>query len=185
MSDNITVRGYVATEVRASVANSGLAITSFRMCSTERRFDRARNEWVDGHTNWYSVSLFRQLATNAGCSIKKGDRVLVTGRLRIRPWTNEDGRSGTTAEIDADAAGHDLMWGTANFRRSVSDRNDDGAQQLQAPEDLPPGLDLRTGELQQLDAAPTDYSDMSSSADEEDQSISSGKEAEEKAGAPF
>ena len=81
MSDIITVRGYVATEVRSTTADSGLAIASFRMRTTERRYDREAGSWVDGQTNWYSVSLFRQLATNAAFSVHKGDRVVVTGRL--------------------------------------------------------------------------------------------------------
>jgi single-strand DNA-binding protein len=163
MTDIITVRGYVATEVRVTLAQSGLPITGFRMCSTERRFDREANAWVDGHTNWYSVSMFRQLATNAGVSIKKGDRVIVTGRLKVRPWINADGRTGTSVEIDADTAGHDLMWGTANFRRTASDRAEapsvahsddqhvDPAARDSGPDGLPDGfrggVDPATGEI--------------------------------------
>ncbi|WP_394253368.1 single-stranded DNA-binding protein [Arthrobacter pityocampae] len=155
MTDIITVRGYVATDVRLTSAQSGLAVAGFRMCSTDRRFDRETNAWVDGHTNWYSVSMFRQLATNAGASLKKGDRVIVTGRLKVRPWINADGRTGTSVDIDADTAGHDLMWGTANFRRTTADRSE--AQQEAGPEDtagsvppgdeVPDGVDPATGEL--------------------------------------
>lgn len=122
MTDNTTLRGFVATEVRTTTADSGLAIAGFRMCTTERRFDRETGLWQDGHTNWYSVSMFRQLATNAGVSIHKGDRVIVTGRLRVRQWATDAGRSGTTVDIDADSVGHDLMWGTANFRRNSAER---------------------------------------------------------------
>ncbi|MHA7181127.1 single-stranded DNA-binding protein [Arthrobacter sp. MDB2-24] len=153
MTDIITVRGYVATEVRLTVASSGLAITGFRMCSTERRFDRETGTWVDGHTNWYSVSMFRQLATNAGASIKKGDRVIVTGRLKVRPWSNADGRTGTSVEIEADTAGHDLMWGTANFIRTAANRSeaptatDDHAAALPADAGVPDGVDTATGEV--------------------------------------
>jgi single-strand DNA-binding protein len=155
MTDTITVRGYVATEVRLTSAQSGLAIAGFRMCTTERRLDRETNTWVDGHTNWYSVSLFRQLATNAGASLKKGDRVIVTGRLKIRPWSNPDGRTGTSVEIDADTAGHDLMWGTANYRRTASDRpdthqvsaSDEQPSGIPGDDDVPEGVDAATGEV--------------------------------------
>ncbi|MCC3275028.1 MULTISPECIES: single-stranded DNA-binding protein [unclassified Arthrobacter] len=131
MSDTITLRGYVATELRQNTTDNGLAVASFRMCTTERRYDRDAGSWLDGQTNWYAVSLFRQLATNAAFSIHKGDRVVVTGRLRLRQWATEDGRSGTSADIDADTVGHDLMWGTASFRRTVSgtsDRADAGSR---------------------------------------------------------
>ncbi|MEB7505175.1 single-stranded DNA-binding protein [Arthrobacter koreensis] len=122
MTDTITIRGFVATEVRTTTADSGLAIAGFRMCTTERRFDRETGLWLDGHTNWFSVSMFRQLATNAGVSLHKGDRVIVTGRLKVRQWATDAGRSGTSVDIDADAVGHDLMWWTANFRRNTAER---------------------------------------------------------------
>ena len=168
MTDIITVRGYVATDVRLTLAQSGLPIAGFRMCSTERRFDRESNTWADGHTNWYSVSMFRQLATNAGASIKKGDRVIITGRLRIRPWVNPDGRTGTSVEIDADSAGHDLMWGTANFRRTTPDRTEGPASadsddsvdsDATGSGDVPVGVDTATGEVVDLAAAGVPISD--------------------------
>ena len=122
MSDTITVTGLVATTPRHLVTSEGLPITSFRLASTQRRFDRSQERWIDAETNWYTISAFRQLAINAAASIQKGDRVLVTGRLRIREWENGE-RAGTTIEIEADAAGHDLTWGTAAFSRTISSGN--------------------------------------------------------------
>ena len=119
MTDTITLTGFVATVPNHLVTSEGLPITSFRLASTQRRFDRSRNLWVDNGTNWYTVTSFRQLATNTNSSIKKGERVIVTGRLRIRDWTAGD-KAGTSIEIDADSIGHDLTWGTASFTRSMS-----------------------------------------------------------------
>ncbi len=195
MTDTITVRGYVATDVRLTSAQSGLAIAGFRMCSTERRFDRETNAWVDGHTNWYSVSMFRQLATHAGASIKKGDRVIVTGRLRVRRWSTADGRTGTSVVIDADTAGHDLMWGTANFRRTTADRTDERAVTGQEDQPggagdggLPEGMDIATGEL--YETAPGfgevgGSSDPGASGPAEDTDRAHGEEAVQTAGVPF
>ncbi|MGY2746156.1 single-stranded DNA-binding protein [Arthrobacter sp. UYCu723] len=116
MSDNITVRGFVASEIRSSTTPGGVATASFRLGSTERRYDRASNAWIDGNTNWFTVQGYRQLAGNIGCSIKKGQRVVVVGRLKMRSW-EKDGRIYHVAEIDAESVGHDLMWGSANFTR--------------------------------------------------------------------
>jgi single-strand DNA-binding protein len=118
MSDMITLTGIVGTEPRAVTTAEGLAITSFRLASTQRRFDKSQEKWIDGETNWYSITTFRQLATNAAVSVKKGERVLVTGRLRIREWENA-GKAGTNIDIEADSLGHDLSWGTANFSRGA------------------------------------------------------------------
>jgi len=118
MPDTITITGLVATPPRHILTSEGLSITSFRLASNQRRFDRAQERWIDVDTNWYTVVSFRQLALNASASIEKGQRVLVTGRLRVREWDNGE-RVGTTIEIEADSIGHDLMWGTASFSRTI------------------------------------------------------------------
>jgi single-strand DNA-binding protein len=118
MSDNITVRGFVATEIRSSTTPGGVATASFRLGATDRRYDRAASAWVDGNTNWFTVQGYRQLAGNLGCSVKKGQRVIVVGRLKIRSW-EKDGRVYHDVEIDAESVGHDLTWGSANFTRSA------------------------------------------------------------------
>jgi single-strand DNA-binding protein len=119
MSDSITVTGLIATTPRHVVTSEGLPITSFRLASSQRRYDRASEKWVDASTNWYTVTAFRQLAINAVPSLAKGDRVVVSGRLRVRDWQNDD-RTGTNVEIEAESIGHDLFWGTATFTRTVT-----------------------------------------------------------------
>lgn len=44
--------------------------------------------------------------------------MLITGKLHIRDWDNGE-RAGTSVEIEADHIGHDLMWGSAAFTRTV------------------------------------------------------------------
>jgi single-strand DNA-binding protein len=135
MSDSITLTGFVATAPRHLVTSEGLPITSFRLASNQRRFDRTQEKWVDGDTNWYTVTAFRQLALNAAGSIAKGDRVVVSGRIRIREWENGE-RAGTTVDVEADTIGHDLLWGTASFTRSIKaashDAEDADAERVDA-----------------------------------------------------
>lgn len=126
MTDTITLTGLVATVPRSLTTAEGLPITSFRLASTQRRFDRAKQSWVDGETNWYTVTTFRRLAANAALSIAKGQRVVVTGRLRLRDWETAE-KKGLTVEIDAEALGHDLMWGTSSFTRNLMIVSDPGS----------------------------------------------------------
>lgn len=118
MTDTMTITGLVATTPRHIITAEGLAVTSFRLASNLRRFDRKKNEWVDAGTNWYTVSSYRQLALNIVASVHKGDRVLVTGRLRIRQWDDGE-KKGLNIDLDADALGHDLSWGKSTFTRSI------------------------------------------------------------------
>ena len=139
MSEIVTVSGLVATTPRHLVTQDGLPITSFRMAASHRRFDRTANKWVDGETNWFTVTAFRQLAINSAGSISKGERVLVTGKLRVRDWDNGE-RAGTSVEVEAEALGHDLTWGTAVFTRTVlvrePDPADDSETESESEEDL-------------------------------------------------
>ena len=123
MSESFTVSGLVATTPRHLVTQEGLPITSFRLASSKRRFDRTKKIWVEGETNWFTINSFRQLAINSASSISKGDRIFVSGRLKVRDWDNGE-RSGTSVEIEADCLGHDLVWGTTQFSRTVLVRED-------------------------------------------------------------
>lgn len=117
--DQITVTGVVGSDPRPIVTEKGVPITSFRLASSRRVFDRETGTWSDGHTNWYTVSAFRRLADNVNYSLRKGEHVVVTGRLRLRAWQTAE-KQGTTAEIDAEAIGHDLNWGITRATRLQS-----------------------------------------------------------------
>jgi single-strand DNA-binding protein len=119
MSDTITLTGLVATTPRTIRTATGLVVTSFRLASNNRRFDREKGRFIDGETNWYTITTFRQLAANTAVCVEKGERVVVSGKLRVRDWKSGD-RTGTNIDVEADALGHDLTWGTATFSRSIS-----------------------------------------------------------------
>jgi single-strand DNA-binding protein len=118
MTQPITVHGLIATTPRHIKTQDGLDITSFRLASSERQFDHNQKRWLDGETNWYTITSFKQLALNTHKSVNKGDRVIISGNLRIRDWDNGE-RAGTSVEIEADSLGHDLSWGESVFNRTI------------------------------------------------------------------
>ena len=126
----IAVRGLIATTPRQLVTESGLTVVSFRLANSFRKFDIEKQAWVSSDTNWYTVSGFRKLAENSANSLSKGDRVLVSGKLKIRDWDNGE-RSGTSVEIEADAIGHDLTFGTTSFERTGQPEEEDSETELQ------------------------------------------------------
>ena len=117
MTDTVTIVGKVATDPTQAQTGGGVSVTNFRLASTHRRFDATTQSWIDAGTNWYSVAAYRQLGEHAKASLRSGDSVIVTGRLRIRNWES-NGKHGTSVDIDAEAIGHDLRWGTTTFTQS-------------------------------------------------------------------
>jgi single-strand DNA-binding protein len=112
----VTFQGWVGTEVVHRETPQG-NVANFRVGSTPRI--RKRNgDWVDGPTSWFSVSCWRTLADHVQTSVRKGEPVLVHGRLRTDVWEREDGQSSVTYVVEATYVGHDLNRGTASFLKS-------------------------------------------------------------------
>lgn len=135
MSEVMTVRGFVATDPRLKKLENGTDATDFRLACSQRWFDREKNEWVDGQTNWFSVTAYRELARNSVSSIKKGEKVIVVGRLKVRTFTREDSTVGTYVGLEAQSIGHDLTWASsAVIHKSYPPKSSNDTTQASSPE---------------------------------------------------
>lgn len=124
--------GNVATQPVYRELTTGPSVR-FRLAVTSRYLDRGKNEWTDGHTNFFTVWANRQLATNAAASLSVGEPVIVQGRLKVRTDVRE-GQNWTSADIDALAIGHDLARGTSAFRRANGAKKPESAAAPDRPE---------------------------------------------------
>ena len=119
---NITVVGNVVDEVVNKPTSSGLSRASFRIASTQRRRDRESGQWVDGHKFFINVTAWREMAENVAASVRKGDPVIVSGRIFSRQYVRDESNH-VAYELDPEAIGHDLARGTGSFtkrRRGMS-----------------------------------------------------------------
>jgi single-strand DNA-binding protein len=110
--------GYVATEPQFKKVTGDISSAKLRVAYTTRRLNRETGEWVDGATSFVSVQCWRGLADNVTKSLRKGEPVLVMGRLHIRRYDDTEGRPRTGVEVEATAVGHDLSRGVSNFSRT-------------------------------------------------------------------
>ena len=114
----VTVIGFIAQDPHFQVLDSGMSLMSLRVGSTPRRYDRDIGQWRDEDPMYLTVNCWRTLADNLqGCELKRGDPIVVTGKLRIREYA-KDGQRRLNAQIEATTVGHDLSQGVARFRRS-------------------------------------------------------------------
>ena len=100
-----------------------------RVVWTTRRRDSATGEWVDGNTSGVNVTCWRKLAENPNVCLRKGDPVLVRGKLEVRPYVGRDGQSKTAVDVDAITVGPDLTRGVAHFLRVSAMAGRTAAQQ--------------------------------------------------------
>jgi single-strand DNA-binding protein len=116
--NTIILRGFVTAEPKfwqSSPTQTPLA--EIRMGHTPRRLNRATGEWEDGQTSYYSVKCWRRLAVNVKGSLRKGDMILVKGRVVMRTWVDDQQRNRVQMQVEADSVGHDLAFGWSHFNR--------------------------------------------------------------------
>jgi single-strand DNA-binding protein len=114
----VTIVGNVLTKPEfRRMEKSGAILSTFRVASTARRYDKENNRWTDGNSLRLRVSCWRNLADGVGSSVIVGDPVIVVGRLYTRDWLTEEKELRVAYEMDAVAVGHDLSRGTGKFQR--------------------------------------------------------------------
>ncbi|ACZ90046.1 single-stranded DNA-binding protein [Streptosporangium roseum] len=112
----ITLTGNVAAPPRQHTFPDGSRVTSLKVASTSRYFDRENQQWCNGETTYFGVRCFRGLADNVAQSVRTGQPIVVQGRLRIREFTHE-GQRRFMPEVEANSLGHDLRWGLGSFSK--------------------------------------------------------------------
>ncbi len=137
----VSLTGYVATQPSFWTTTSGATKVSMRVAWTPRHIDRTTGEWTDGFTSYVTVICWRKLADNVALCIRKGDPVVVKGRLSVRPY-EKDGTTRIVVEVDASSIGHDMSKGAAHFQRTKRAPGETAADQMaadQAGPDRPAG----------------------------------------------
>jgi single-strand DNA-binding protein len=125
----VSMTGYVATQPKYRMIGNGASVVSMRVAWTPRYIDRGTGEWVDGNTSYLTVSCWRKLAENVAMCLRKGDPVVVKGRLSVRSY-EKDGMPRTEVDVDASSVGHDLSRGVAHFQRTKRVPGETAADQL-------------------------------------------------------
>jgi single-strand DNA-binding protein len=139
----VTLAGYVATEPHYRTINDKTPIVSMRVAWTSRFVDRETGEWRDGKTSFANVNCWRKLANNVAPSLRKGQAIVLTGRLQVRDYDDREGKRRIAVDIDADAIGHDLSRGVAHFQRTLRSAGDTAADGQ--PDGLAMGEAIRAG----------------------------------------
>jgi len=117
--------GNVVTAPELRLTKGGRSVTSFRLASAPRVPD-GNGGWRDGETSFMNVTCWNATAENVVLSLKKGNRVLLFGTLKIAEWEKE-GRKGREVEIDATHIGHDLQHGMSIYRKVAARSSSSGA----------------------------------------------------------
>lgn len=123
-----TVIGNLTADPEIRYTPSGVPVASINIASTPRSYDKATGQFKDGETLFMRATVWQQYAENVAESLKKGDRVIATGRLTQSVWTSKEGVKQSRIEMQADEIGPSLR-----FAQAKPERNKNSGERTTAP----------------------------------------------------
>lgn len=127
----IELVGRLGADPELRFTPSGAAVASVNVAVQGRK--KNGDQWEDGETTWFRVTVWRQYAENLAESLRKGDRVVVTGTVELRKYQNREGGEGVSLDVNADTITPDLRFAQVQVRRV--ERSQGGGQQGDAWDD--------------------------------------------------
>jgi single-strand DNA-binding protein len=125
-TDNqITIVGNLTDDPDLRFTPNGVAVANVRVAVNRRIRNAQTNEWEDRLDGYFTVNIWRDHAENVAESLRRGTRVLVTGRLISRSYQDKDGQTRWVTEIEADEICPSLRWATAQVTK-VNRRDGNG-----------------------------------------------------------
>jgi single-strand DNA-binding protein len=98
MTNSVTLLGNLGTAVETRYTQAGQPVANFRLATNEIF---AKNGEKQVHTEWHRVVIWGKLAETCAAHLRKGQQVMLTGRLRTRQWTDKEGATRYTTEVHA------------------------------------------------------------------------------------
>ena len=93
--NRVILAGNLTRDPELRFTNDGIPVCSFGLAVNRRR---SRSEEVD----FFDVSAWRELGETIANYKKKGDPILVEGRLQYRTWEAQDGSKRSKVDVVAD-----------------------------------------------------------------------------------
>ena len=118
MSFPVTFKARLGADPEMTTGSNGSAVTRMRVVTNGRRM--VDGDWQDTDTSWWQVTAFGRQAEAAAEQLRKGDLVLIQGKVKQREW-EKDGVKRVTAEVTADEVAKVCKTGQAAPAASSTD----------------------------------------------------------------
>ncbi|WGH93851.1 single-stranded DNA-binding protein [Auritidibacter ignavus] len=106
----VTVTGHTTGDAELRFTKAGDPVANFTVAHNTRTFDKNTQQWVDGDPTFYRVTVFGKPAEPVAESVRKGDRVTVTGALEYREYQTKQGETRSSLGIRASDVGLSLWF---------------------------------------------------------------------------
>ena len=100
--NKVILIGNVGKDPDVRYLDSGVAVATFSLATTERGYTLQNGTQVPDRTEWHNSVLWRGLAQTAEKYVHKGDKLYIEGKIRSRSYDDQNGVKRSIVEIFAD-----------------------------------------------------------------------------------
>ena len=100
--NKVILIGNVGKDPDVRYLDSGVAVATFSLATTERGYTLQNGTQVPDRTEWHNIVLWRGLAQTAEKYVRKGDKLYIEGKIRSRSYDDQNGVKRSIVEIFAD-----------------------------------------------------------------------------------
>ena len=100
--NKVILLGHVGKDPEVKRMESGIAVASFSLATTDRAYTLNNGTQVPERTEWHNLVLWRGLAETAEKYVRKGDKLYVEGKIRTRSYDDKSGSKRYVTEIYVD-----------------------------------------------------------------------------------
>ncbi len=100
--NKVILIGNVGKDPDVRYLDSGVAVATFSLATTERGYTLQNGTQVPDRTEWHNIVLWRGLAQTAEKYVHKGDKLYIEGKIKSRSYDDQNGIKRTIVEIFAD-----------------------------------------------------------------------------------
>ena len=100
--NKVILIGNVGKDTDVRYLDSGVAVATFSLATTERGYTLQNGTQVPDRTEWHNIVLWRGLAQTAEKYVHKGDKLYIEGKIKSRSYDDQNGIKRTIVEIFAD-----------------------------------------------------------------------------------
>ena len=100
--NKVILIGNVGKDPDVRYLDSGVAVATFSLATTERGYTLQNGTQVPDRTEWHNLVLWRGLAQTAEKYVHKGDKLYIEGKIKSRSYDDQNGIKRTIVEIFAD-----------------------------------------------------------------------------------
>jgi len=120
--------GNLTRDPELKFTNEGVAICELGLAVSRKWTDKEGKE--SENVDFFNISCWNSMAENCAYSLKKGDRVLISGHMNLRSWENKEGKKFNIINITADIIAASLEFNKITYEKEDADfiKEDEGSK---------------------------------------------------------